>query len=120
MILAGPFDCVEELLAAADVYVAPAPDAGLSLALLEAMAAGKPICASDIPDHRHFLAGGECGLLARREDPDSLAEGVLRLFKDDSAAQRLGQAARERARACFNLVKSASAHLALFHDLLES
>jgi glycosyltransferase involved in cell wall biosynthesis len=52
VVLTGAFDQVDDLLAAADLFVLPSLEEGMSLALLEAMAAGLPIVASDIPGAR--------------------------------------------------------------------
>jgi len=61
--LPGSFDQVEDILAAADLFVLPSHEEGLSLALLEAMAAGLPVVASDIPGNRLAVRSGIEGVL---------------------------------------------------------
>ena len=116
VVLVGVFDQVDELLAAADLFVRPTLEAGTSLALLEAMAAGLPVVASDIPGHREWIADGRDGLLAPLDD----ARRVV--GSDRPAAGRAGvgrPAGRGRPAkvADFSLAKMADAHLTLFQGL---
>ena len=93
VVLAGVFDQVEELLAAADLLLAPSPD-GAPVALLEAMAAGLPSVAADTTANRSVLADGQEGLLLAADDADALAAGVTRLYHEPELAARMGHAAR--------------------------
>lgn len=69
---------VPELLASADVFAfAVQPEEGLGIALLEAMAVGIPIVATDVGACREVLDGGRCGALVPPGDPDALAEALL-------------------------------------------
>jgi glycosyltransferase involved in cell wall biosynthesis len=64
-------------------------------AILEAMACGIPVVATDIGGVREMM--GDAGILTRYWDSDSLADGVLKVLRDRELAARLGKAARERA-----------------------
>jgi glycosyltransferase involved in cell wall biosynthesis len=112
--LPGAFDEVGDILAAADLFVLPSYEEGLSLALLEALAMGLPAVASDIPGNR--LAAGDAASYVPVRDVTALAEGISRLF--DSAEQRrsLGQAGRERVAAQFGLTPVAKEHQALIDN----
>jgi len=114
VVLAGVFDSVEELLAAADLFVLPSREEGPSLALLEAMAAGLPIVATDIPGTRELVTDGQHGLLVPGQDIDALSAAILRLLDAPKLALELGAAARARAQAQFSLAQTADAHLKLF------
>ena len=74
--LTGLFDEVDALLAAADLFVLPSEEEGMSLALLEAMAAGLPIVACDIAGNRPLIADGRQGLLVPPRDAGALAVAV--------------------------------------------
>ena len=113
--MVGVFDQVDELLAAADLFVRPTTEAGTALAVLEAMAAGLPVVASSIAGHAEWIADGRDGLLA---PPDAAAwsAAIARLLDDPELAARLGGAARQKA-ADFSLAKMADAHLTLFKGL---
>ncbi|MCR4412395.1 MAG: glycosyltransferase, partial [Thermoguttaceae bacterium] len=120
VVLAGVFDHVDEILAAADLAVQPAHEGGLSLAVLEAMAAGLPVVASDIADHRDLIDDGQTGLLVRTPTPERLAAAILRLVGDPPLARRLGQAARERAIERYALERQVAEYARLFERLIDS
>jgi phosphatidyl-myo-inositol alpha-mannosyltransferase len=86
-------------LAAGDVFVAAATgQESFGIALVEAMAAGLPVVATDIPGYREVVTDGIEGLLVAPRDPEALAAGLVRALTDPDLAVRLGQAGRERAR----------------------
>ena len=116
--LAGVFDSVDEVLAAADLFVLPSREEGPSLALVEAMAAGLPIVATDLPGNRELVSDREHGLLVPAKDVDALSAAVIRLFAERELAVRLGTAARQRAQSQHALTQTADAHLNLFETLL--
>jgi phosphatidylinositol alpha-mannosyltransferase len=85
--------------AAGDVFVAAATgQESFGIALVEAMAAGLPVVATDIPGYREVVADGVEGLLVPPRDPEALAAGLARVLTDPDLAARLGRAGRERAR----------------------
>ena len=89
----------------AEVMVAPALGGeSFGIVLLEAMACGLPVVASDIPGYRHVLQDGVQGLLVPPGDPGALAEAVLRLVDDGEERSRMATAALERAE-CFSWKK---------------
>jgi glycosyltransferase involved in cell wall biosynthesis len=81
-----------------DVAVLPSRAEGMSNAVLEYMAAGRAIVATDVGANRHLLADGSCGLLVSPGNPGELAAGIGRLVEDHPLACRLGATARRRAR----------------------
>ena len=84
--------------AGADVYVAPATGhESFGVILVEAMAAGVPIVASDIDGYREVVRDGVDGLLVPPNDPGALAEAIGRILADPATSRRLGSAGRERA-----------------------
>lgn len=85
---------VPDLLRAADLFVFPSLYEGLGGALLEAMAVGLPIVASDIPAVREV--GGATLAYAVPADPDDLGRHVARLIDDPVARREMGAAARRR------------------------
>ena len=79
-----------------DVYVATSLKEGLPLAPLEAMAAGVPIVATDVPGHRDVVAKGETGLLVPAEDSAALADAIVDLAGDPARRRKMGEAGRQR------------------------
>ena len=117
-ILPGSFDCIDELLHAADVFVLPSREGDQSLSLLEAMAAGLPIVAGDTPANRDVLADGRQGQLVGPGGAAALAGAILRLLDAPGLAIRLGTEARRRACENFSLAATAAAHQELFERLV--
>jgi phosphatidylinositol alpha-mannosyltransferase len=84
--------------AAADAYLNGATgQESFGLVLVEAMAAGTPVVATDIPGYREVVVHQETGLLAPPNDPQALADALRRVLDDPALAERLRAAGRERA-----------------------
>ena len=98
---------------AADVVVAPSRWDGLSLALLEAMACGATIVASDVNGSESL---GDAGVIVPADDPEALAEGIGRLLEDASRRRRLAESARARSGS-FDLVSTMQQNLDLWSGL---
>jgi phosphatidyl-myo-inositol alpha-mannosyltransferase len=92
-------DRLPAIHAGCDVFVAPAvAQESFGVSLVEAMAAGLPVVASDIPGYREVLTDGVEGLLVPPREPEAVAAGLVRILRDPQLAARLGGAGRERAR----------------------
>ncbi|MBI1914225.1 MAG: glycosyltransferase [Planctomycetes bacterium] len=100
--LRGSVADVPGFLGEIDVAVLPSRAEGMSNAVLEYMAAGRAIVATDVGANRRLLAGGACGLLVSPGDPAELAAAIGHLLDDRDLACRLGDAARRRAREQFS------------------
>jgi phosphatidyl-myo-inositol alpha-mannosyltransferase len=84
--------------AASDVFCAPATGReSFGIVLVEAMAAGLPVVAADIPGYREVIRDGVDGLLIPPSDPGAVAGAIRRILDDAELARRLAQAGRERA-----------------------
>ena len=76
---------------AADIFISPATGSeSFGIVLVEAMAAGIPLVASDIPGYREVCRNGLEGLLVRPADPAALAAGVRQLLQRPDYARALG------------------------------
>jgi glycosyltransferase involved in cell wall biosynthesis len=91
----------EELLARASVFVLPSHAEGVPMSLLEAMAAGCPVIATDVGGIPDVITHGVNGLLVPVGDRDALALALHRLLVDRDLAAELGCAARETIRRRF-------------------
>jgi len=98
---------------AADVVVAPSRWDGLSLALLEAMASGATIVASEVNGSESL---GDAGVIVPPGDPEALADGIDRLLEDAPRRRRLGVAARTRSGS-FDLATTMKRNLDLWSGL---
>jgi len=82
----------------ADVFCAPSTgQESFGIVLLEAMAAGLPIVASDIHGYKKVVQRNVSGLLVEPKDPEAIAEAVERLIREPELRARLGEAASRRA-----------------------
>lgn len=88
VIFTGGRTDVEELLACFDLFVSSSLWEGLPTVLLEAMAAGVPIIATDIPGTNELIEHNYNGLLVEPYNPDSLKTGILNLLKFQELRQR--------------------------------
>jgi phosphatidylinositol alpha-mannosyltransferase len=85
--------------AAADALVSPAVgQESFGIVLVEAMAAGLPVVATDIPGYREVVDDGVEGLLVPPGDPVALEAALRRVLEDEELAKSLGEAGRARAR----------------------
>jgi len=86
-------------LRTADVYVAPNTGGeSFGIVLVEAMAAGTPVLASDLPAFERLLDGGRCGVLFANQDADDLAARLVALLDDPARRAALRGAARTAVR----------------------
>jgi phosphatidylinositol alpha-mannosyltransferase len=93
-----PHDHLPRYHAAADAFVAPAlGQESFGVVLVEAMAAGLPIVATDISGYREVVRPDVEGLLVPTDDPPAVAAALRRVLTDRELADRLGHAGRARA-----------------------
>ena len=92
---------VERLLERSSVLVAPCEREGFGLAAAEAMAFGRPVVAAAGGALLELVTDGETGILVPPRDPPALRAAVERLLGDRELRERLGTAARDRARERF-------------------
>jgi glycosyltransferase involved in cell wall biosynthesis len=91
----GAVPDVRLALAAMDVFVLPSSAEGMSNALLEAMAARRPVVATAVGGTCEVLDGDGSGTLVPPGDPQALASAVMALLADPARAARVGQTARQ-------------------------
>lgn len=95
VIFTGFRNDIKEILASIDIFVMPSLLEGLPMILLEAMAMGKPIIATDIEGIKEILENGRTGLLVPPRDPQALSEAIGDLLIHKDKARQIGLAARK-------------------------
>ena len=93
---------VSRLLQAADIVLLTSTSEGMPLSLIEGMATGLPVVATNVGGIPQVVRAGETGLLVPSDDAGALAERVLELATAPEHRAQLGQAGRARARAKFS------------------
>jgi len=107
-----------DFLSQIDIFILPSLYEGLGVAVLEAMAAGKPVIASRVGGLPELIADGETGMLVAPKNTEGLAQAVARLAGEKSLAREMGRRGAERARASFSLDQMAAKNEAYYCDLI--
>lgn len=106
-------------MAKADLFVMPSLWEGFGIVLVEAMALGIPIIASDCPTGpRIILKDGECGMLVLPGDSKALASNINKLLSDQQLRNKLSIAAKHRAES-FSVQTAINAYINLLSELGE-
>ncbi len=109
---------VPDLLHASDLFVLSSRQEGFPITILEAMAAGKPVIATDVGGCAEAVVDGETGLIVPPEDPEALAEAILSLLQDPGRAEAMGEAGRDRIQREFTVDRMVERHLELYQRLV--
>jgi L-malate glycosyltransferase len=109
---------VDRLLARADLAVLPSLTEGMSNAVMEAMAAGRPVVATAVGGIPELLADGR-GALVPPADPAALANAIADVFGNRSAAEQMAQRAKDWTRLNLHADVMVQKHIAIYNELLE-
>jgi glycosyltransferase-like protein len=104
---------------AAGAFVFPSVKEGWGLAVLEALAAGLPVIATDIPVFREYLVQDESARLVPPGEPEPLAKALISIIEDEELRERL-RAAGPRVASGFTWDASAREHQAVYRAALRS
>jgi glycosyltransferase involved in cell wall biosynthesis len=104
-----PPEEMPEVYASADVFCLPSWWEAMPLSVLEAMAAGLPVVATDVGDVGRIVLHGETGYVVPPQSPSQLAQALGALLEDPQAARRMGDAGRARAEEAFSGAATARA-----------
>jgi glycosyltransferase involved in cell wall biosynthesis/ribosomal protein S18 acetylase RimI-like enzyme len=113
-------DDIGDLLAASDLVVLPSLREGLSISLLEAMAAGKPIIATSIGSHRELASQADMARLVPPADPRALAEAIQQFAHDPALRARLAAGARALFESRYTEDRMLNEYRQLYLGLLEN
>jgi len=108
---------VSALLSAADLVVLPSYREGMSISLLEAMAAGKPIVTSDIDSNLEATGNGETAVIVPCGQPERLADAIDRMLADPMRASELGRRARARWETHYTEDRMIADYLDLYREM---
>ena len=109
---------VPSALADLDLVVLSSRNEGTPVALIEALAAGRPVVATDVGGVRHVVQDGETGWLCGTGDSAGLARLMRQVISEPETAARLAEAGRLRVAARFGYERLLAEHRSLYEELL--
>lgn len=118
--LLGDRKDIPQLYAASDFNVLASHSEGMSITLLEAMAAGRASVATAVGGNREVLADGKTGLLVPSGDVHAFAAAMASLIQDPHAADAMGRAARQVFRERYTVEAMVASYSALYERTIEA
>lgn len=115
--LLGPREDVEDLLAAMDLFVSSSLWEGLPTVILEGMAAGVPVVATDVSDTRELVRDGVTGILVPAGDAPLLAQAIVRAVREREPARAMVEEAYNLLHD-FSIDRVAQQHVEAYSTLL--
>jgi glycosyltransferase involved in cell wall biosynthesis len=114
VIFVGMRSDVNVLLLCSDVFVLSALAEAFPFVNLEAMAARRPVVATNVGGIPEIVISGETGFLVPPKDPDSLAKAVIKLLENPEMASLMGEKARKMVEAKFTIENAVAAYMQLY------
>ena len=111
---------VPAILQNLDLFILPSLFEGLPVALLEAMAAGRPVVATQVAGSSEVIEDGVNGRLVPSADSVALAEAMAELLEDRELAQALARRGQETVRQRYTIGRVAETYERLYEELLQS
>ena len=118
--LPGQRDDVPEILRGLDCFVLPSLAEGVSNTILEAMASGLPVIATNVGGNGELIEAGVTGELVTVADPEAMARQIAALATDPQRARLAGLAGRARVEQQFSLQAMSQGYQGLYERLLAS
>jgi glycosyltransferase involved in cell wall biosynthesis len=116
----GNRDDVSRLYPACDVTVLPSRFEGTPNVLLESMACGVPVVATDVSDNSYVVPEGRAGYLVQLDDDEEMAERIARVLADNTARRAMGARARAWVEQEFSTARLAAKTAAVYQELLDA
>jgi len=116
--MAGERSDVAALMRGFDLFVLPSRAEGISNTILEAMASGLPVVATDVGGNGELVSEGSTGRLVPAADPDALADAIACYAADADARREHGTNARRRCEDAFSLEHMVTGYAELYQSLL--
>jgi glycosyltransferase involved in cell wall biosynthesis len=119
VLFTGERNDIQQLLQEVNISVLPSLSEGLSNSLLESMAAGLPVIATNVGGNPEIVQDGKTGFLVAARDETALSDAILRMLRSPEMRERFGDAGYERVRTHFSLAATVRKTEELYTMLLE-
>lgn len=110
----GYRDDVKMILQSVDIFILPSHYEGISIALLEAMACGLPVIASNVGGNLEIVIHNETGFLFPSRDINALTKCVVQLYSNPELINKMGKNAQNRVEKSFDIKNTISKYAALY------
>ena len=117
--LPGERNDVADVMRGLDCFVLPSLAEGISNTILEAMASGLPVVATDVGGNADLVVTGRSGEIVPAADVQALAASLVRMASDPTRAARMGRAGRQVAESRFSMQAMVSTYQGLYDRLLQ-
>lgn len=111
---------IPRILAVLDVFVLPSLSEGLSMAILEAMVAGKPVIATNVGGNPELVEDGQAGYLVPSQNSPTLTDRLISLLTNRERAIQFGRIGQLRAQGQFSLQTMVQKYQALYDQCIEA
>ncbi|HRX69992.1 MAG: TIGR03088 family PEP-CTERM/XrtA system glycosyltransferase [Candidatus Competibacteraceae bacterium] len=118
--LPGARDDVSEMLRSFDLFVLPSQAEGISNTILEAMACGLPVVATEVGGNAELVVAGKTGRLIPASDPEALALAIREYMDDPGRMLAHGAAGRQRIEERFSMETMVDAYLKVYDNVLKT
>lgn len=120
VIFLGHRQDIPAILPLLDVFCLASDFEGMSNSIMEAMAVGLPVLASDIPPNRELVQEGQTGYLVPVGDRAAYARAAVLLIEDAQLAERLGAAGRQRMADDFSIEKMVAGYAQIYREVISA
>jgi glycosyltransferase involved in cell wall biosynthesis len=114
----GNCNNIPSLLSCCDIFAHASQSEGMPNAMLEAMAAAKPVIVTDVDGCMEVIKSGENGFLVKSNDPDEMTEALLTLLRNSDLRQKMGMAGRKLVQERFTVERMVKKTEELYTNLL--
>lgn len=116
--LAGARDKIAEIMNLMTIFVLPSLAEGISNTILEAMACGLPVIATNVGGNAELIKDGQTGFIVPASDPHAIKEKILQYIEAPDLLQEHGQSARRRIKEKFSITKMVQSYSEVYIKLL--
>jgi glycosyltransferase involved in cell wall biosynthesis len=115
----GSRNDIATILSCINVFLLPSLNEGFGMVLIEAMAARKPVIATNVGGIPEVIKDGETGILVPPKDPEAFSSAIIKLYNNPELSRRMGLAGYNRAKRLFDITMTVHGFESLYSDLVK-